>query len=69
MFLLLDEEVINSMFFIIEDIFQFFLGVLCAIFCIYFSWEWIMTGTLAYLLKGIAFFILGVINIVMSLEE
>ena len=55
--------------FMIEDIFQFFLGVLCAILCIYFSWEWIMAGTLAYLLKGIAFFILAVINIVMSFEE
>ena len=55
--------------FIIEDIFQFFLGVFCAILCIYFSWEWIMAGTLAYLLKGIGFFILAVINIVMSFEE
>ena len=53
----------------IENIFQFTLGVFCAILCIYFSWEWVMTGTFAYILKGIAFFILGVINIAGSLEE
>ena len=53
----------------IEDIFQFALGVFCIILCIFFSWGWVMTGLLAYALKGIAFFILGVINITQSLEE
>ena len=53
----------------IENIFQFTLGVFCAILCIYFSWEWVMTGTFAYILKGIAFFILGAINVAGSLEE
>lgn len=57
----------NNMF--IEDIFQFTLGVFCGILCIYFSWEWVMTGLFAYALKGIAFFILGAINIAGSLEE
>lgn len=53
----------------IENVLLFFTGVLCGLFCIYFSLQWIMTGLFMYALKGIVLFILAVINIAESLDE